>query len=122
MSELARTAEETLSGLADLRSVRLAVPKNARFSRSDVVSAFQSAFELIGGTTRLALWANDNPTEFYRLFGKLLPSATQVELTSKPPGDVKSYSTEELEQMLREHRSEGAEVIDLEEYREVPCD
>ena len=46
------------------------------FSRSDVVNAFHQAFELIGGTTRLALWANENPEKFYPLFAKLMPSTS----------------------------------------------
>ncbi len=46
------------------------------FSRQDVVSAFQRAFEMIGGVNRLTLWANQNETEFYRLYARLLPSAT----------------------------------------------
>ena len=116
MSERAIQAEEILSELADLRQVRLAVPRNPKFSRADVVSAFQSAFELIGGTTRLALWANDNPGEFYKLFGKLLPSATQVELTSRPrdPNDLRTFSTEELEELLREQHSSN--VIEISDY------
>lgn len=40
----------------------------------DVVSAFQQAFDLIGGTTRLTLWANQNPDKFYPLYAKLMPS------------------------------------------------
>lgn len=48
------------------------------FSRNDVVEAFQSAFLMVGGIQRLALWGNDNPTEFYRLYAKLLPSTTVV--------------------------------------------
>lgn len=44
------------------------------FSRMDVVSAFQQAFDLIGGTTRLTLWANQNPDKFYPLYAKLMPS------------------------------------------------
>lgn len=44
------------------------------FSRQDVVNAFQKAFTTIGGTTRLALWANANPDKFYPLYAKLLPS------------------------------------------------
>ena len=117
MSERAQNAEEILSELADLRQVRLAVPRNPKFSRADVVSAFQSAFELIGGTTRLALWANENPTEFYKLFGKLLPSATQVALTSTPrdPNNLRTFSTEELEELLREQTESN--IITLEEYR-----
>jgi hypothetical protein len=46
------------------------------FSRLDVVNAFHQAFEIIGGTTRLALWANENPEKFYPLFAKLMPSTS----------------------------------------------
>lgn len=44
------------------------------FSRQDVVNAFANAFEMIGGTTRLALWANANPDKFFPLMTKLFPS------------------------------------------------
>lgn len=50
------------------------IPRTAEFSRKEVVQAFQSAFQLIGGVTRLALWANDHPGEFYKLYSRLLPS------------------------------------------------
>jgi hypothetical protein len=46
------------------------------FTRNDVVNAFQNAFEMMGGTTRLALWANANPDKFYPLYAKLLPSTS----------------------------------------------
>lgn len=55
---------------------RLSIPRTTSFSRTEVVNAFTSAFELIGGVPRLALWAHENPGEFYRLYGKLLPSHT----------------------------------------------
>lgn len=44
------------------------------FSRKDVVEAFQRTFELMGGVPRMTLWAMSNPTEFYKLYGRLLPS------------------------------------------------
>ena len=54
------------------------VPRLSRsrdgFNRMDVVNAFQQAFDMIGGTTRLTLWANENPADFYRLYAKLMPS------------------------------------------------
>lgn len=50
--------------------------KRDGFSRSDVVEALHRAFHMIGGVQRLALWANNNPTEFYKLYGKLLPATT----------------------------------------------
>lgn len=109
-------AEETLARLAALRRTKLPLPKNHNFSRADVVRAFTSAFELIGGTTRLALWADENPTEFYRLFGKLLPASSIHEIFSRrDPNDIKTFSTEELEAVLAAELSEdsghgGAEI------------
>lgn len=35
--------------------------------------AFQSAFDSIGGPDRLAGWARENETEFYKLFARLIP-------------------------------------------------
>jgi hypothetical protein len=46
------------------------------FTRGDVVKAFENAFHMMGGTTRLALWANANPDKFYPLYAKLLPATT----------------------------------------------
>jgi hypothetical protein len=46
------------------------------FTRMDVVKALHNSFEMIGGVQRLALWGNQNPTEFYKLWAKLLPSTS----------------------------------------------
>jgi hypothetical protein len=56
----------------------LPLPKKKRdgFSRQDVVNAFETAFETIGGVSRLALWANANPDRFYPLYTKLLPATS----------------------------------------------
>ena len=61
-----------LEALADNKVIR--IPRNPHFSRKDVVQSFQSAFELIGGVPRLALWADQHTTEFYKLYSRLLPS------------------------------------------------
>lgn len=53
---------------------KVVVPKSPHFSRKEVVNAFHQAFDLIGGIPRLALWANANETDFYRLYARLLPS------------------------------------------------
>lgn len=47
--------------------------------------AFQSAFDLIGGIPRLALWADKNPTAFFSLYSKLIPSSilAKVDATIK---------------------------------------
>lgn len=39
-------------------------------TREDIRNAINTAFELIGGIPRLAIWANDNPEKFYALWSK----------------------------------------------------
>lgn len=105
-------AYEKLSRLARLNTTKLSVPKTNKFSRSDVVNSFASAFTMIGGTTRLALWANENPGDFYKLFGKLLPSTTMSEIVHRrEDNNLKTYTTEELEEMLAQST---AQVYDMD--------
>lgn len=35
--------------------------------------AFQFAFDELGGPAQLAEWGKANPTEFYKLYGRLIP-------------------------------------------------
>lgn len=65
--------QETLHLIAQPNTV-MRVPRQKDFSRKDVVNAFTNAFELIGGTPRLALWAHANEGDFYKLYSRLLPS------------------------------------------------
>ena len=65
--------EATMESLST-PNTRLNIPRNKEFNRKSVVTAFQSAFELIGGVPRLALWAHDHETDFYKLYSRLLPS------------------------------------------------
>jgi len=50
---------------------RISVPRDVK--RKRVVSAFHDAFEMIGGVPRLAHWADDHPTDFYKLYARILP-------------------------------------------------
>ena len=36
-------------------------------------TAFQMAFDGVGGAEALIAWARDNPTDFYKLYSKLIP-------------------------------------------------
>lgn len=49
--------------------------RRTKVTRQDVVNAFTNAFYMIGGVDRLALWADQNPGEFFKLYGKLMPPA-----------------------------------------------
>lgn len=71
-SEAAEKCKE-LSGIATQGNgvSRISVPRELK--RQRVVNAFQDAFELIGGVPRLALWADTHPTDFFKLYARLLP-------------------------------------------------
>lgn len=83
---------EPIKALKEGKTIR--VPKNPHFTRKDVVQSFQSAFELVGGVPRLALWAHENYTDFAKLYARLLPSQSssalgeanvlRIELAVKP--------------------------------------
>ena len=110
-------AYETLEALSRLRRKNLVIPKTQRFSRAEVVNSFVTAFEVIGGTTRLALWANENTTEFYRLFGKLIPSSSIAEIMHhKDPTDPRQLTTAELEELVRQ-RLTSEKVVPISDYQ-----
>lgn len=45
---------------------------------SSAKEAFALAFEGLGGAPRLQAWAEENPTEFYKLFARLIPTESHV--------------------------------------------
>ena len=51
-----------------------------------VKEALQEAFENIGGVLTLAAWAKNEPTEFYKLWAKMLP--TEVKAKVEAVGDI----------------------------------
>lgn len=57
---------------------KISVPRELQ--RKRVVNAFQDAFELIGGVPRLAHWADQSPSAFYKLYARLLPTTAQQQL------------------------------------------
>lgn len=54
-------------------------PKGAthKLTRS-AKEAFNYAFQRIGGAERLGEWAQENTTEFYKLFARLIPAEQHV--------------------------------------------
>jgi hypothetical protein len=48
--------------------------KNTRAARE----AMQLAFQGVGGVKALTAWAKDNPTEFYKIYARLIPVETEV--------------------------------------------
>lgn len=71
-----------LSDLAKRCNGVLVAPRR-KFDRDRFLSAMAEAFEVIGGVPRLALWADQNPTEFYKLMGKTIPQASLLDIQGK---------------------------------------
>lgn len=74
----------TLSELANETTEPLYAPsgrlRKSSITRADVIGAFYHAFQMVGGTPRLAVWADQNPSDFFKLFGRLLPASSTTEL------------------------------------------
>ena len=96
----AATPEESLVELS--RGVGpLKLPKGV--SRDHFVGELLSVYELMGGQSRLLLWADEHPTEFYKLMFKTTPKqdlSGQQQLGSfsinlhiaQPPGSPKAVN------------------------------
>lgn len=54
----------------------------------EVKTALQQAFEHRGGIAALVSWADENPTEFYKLWAKLLPNEIKAELGGPDGGAI----------------------------------
>lgn len=66
---------------AETSDQQIALPKKIqgrRVNREEIANAFMTSFELVGGTPRLALWADGNYGEFVKIFGRLLPKETMT--------------------------------------------
>lgn len=73
-AQILRVRQAELAGDPTFAAIASAPSTPKEFSRKEVVRAFQRAFELIGGVPRMAIWADANPTEFYKLYARMLPS------------------------------------------------
>lgn len=79
--------------------------KKDGFNRMDVVNAFNNAFQMMGGVSRLALWANQNPDKFYPLYARLMPS-TSINIQS------------EGNKLVIEHAVPASPLDDFSSFRE----
>lgn len=54
-----------------------------KFDRQRFLDAMAEAFEQIGGVARLTIWADKNPTEFYRLMKSTIPQAQLLDIQAR---------------------------------------
>lgn len=82
MSDNPRTMGEIAAGNRGKGRVK-GVPNKATKA---VKEALQEAFDGLGGVASLTAWAKNEPTEFYKLWAKLLP--TEVKAKVENVGDI----------------------------------
>jgi len=72
----------TLGALAQQPNLRFlkVFPRSGQLSRTAVVDAFNTAFQQIGGVSRLSLWADTHPDEFFKLYARLLPPSSHPDM------------------------------------------
>lgn len=90
--------DEALDIALTQRQIANSQGKNPRkINRAEVEAGFLEAFELVGGVTRLAIWANNekNYGEFLKLYSRLLPKEvdekvkeTFVYVSNVPPSPL----------------------------------
>ena len=82
-------AEQRALALVDIMGNALpAIPNSFHYRLGDVdrvKNAFDFTFALIGGQPAFALWAAQNPSEFYKLYSKLLPTPQNAGITANGP-------------------------------------
>ena len=83
-----------------------ALPPQLRTNKA--ARAFEQAFELIGGVPRLALWADRNPSKFYAMFSKMIPSTVQGNIQK----DIKVTIGWATDQRLSYQREAPQEIVD----------
>lgn len=95
------------------------IPKGYTLKRADkerVSVAFHSAFDLIGGVPGMVAWGMENPTQFYNLYAKLLPSATETPQGSTTINIVSAIPASPLD---RVGIDESGNVVDID-FAEIP--
>ena len=73
--------EIRLAEMANSTSAGFRVPRNETVKRTQVVDSVLDTFELLGGTSRMTLWANENLGDFYKIYAKLAPRQIEKEVT-----------------------------------------
>jgi hypothetical protein len=60
--------------------------------------AFQLAFDGLGGVKNLIAWGADNTTEFYKIYGRLIPTDVNAVVTQNP---IEALSDVQISQLAR---------------------
>jgi len=90
-------------------------PKKVTLARENL----SSAFDLMGGVNGLVRWGRKNPTEFYRIWARLIPKDAVEDSARMPLEDLLGKLAERSSQSVAEAATEIGEEILAEAGRKV---
>lgn len=82
-------------------------PKKVTLARENL----SSAFDLMGGVPGLVRWGKRNPTEFYRIWARLIPKDAVEDSSRMPLEDLLGKLAERSEQSVQQAATEIGEEI-----------
>lgn len=71
-------------------------------------TAFEKAYQSIGGDEKLASWAKDNLTDFYKICARMIPQAIQGDFTHTHQGLAEELPDDELARIATASRDGAA--------------
>lgn len=83
-------------------------PGTANKVTTSVKQALIEAFDLMGGIPSLVRWGRQNPTDFYKLWSRLLP----IQITGEGGGPVVVQTKHDLSQLSIEELTTLANLVD----------
>ncbi len=66
-------------------------PGSLNMLTKNVKEALEAAFDELGGVESLVTWGKANPSEFYKLWARMLPKDLKAEVKQEPTGRVVIY-------------------------------
>lgn len=65
-----------------------------------------AVFTRLGGTANMAKWAKENQTEFYKMYGRLVPQQIDMDVNMKPKDVTANPLTPQEWDETYEHRTQ----------------
>lgn len=96
-----------------------AVPKAQRYTRKNYAAyVLKKVHKEMGGIPAMTQWARENPTEFYKLWGKLVPIEANMQLEDNTAHEPTTIVIEAVD-VEEFKRQQGAEARRAALYKEL---
>ncbi len=97
-------------------------PGSLNKTTANVKAAFTAAFEELGGVPALVEWARAEPTEFYKLYARLLPAEMKAEITVESEGLSERLERARQRVILLEHERRSVFTPEIGGLHHLPAD